>query len=50
MSFSWYILFEGCGGPERTENLGGGNWFYCILLPAVVRSSEDGGATRVVTI
>ena len=49
MSFSWYIPFEGCGGPVRTE-IWGGDWFYCVLLPAVARSLADGGATRVVTI
>ena len=48
MSFSRYIPFEGCGGPERTESLWG-QLVYCLLLPAVVRSVADGGATRVVT-
>ena len=34
MSFSWYIPFEGCGGPERTKNLGGATGFtvYYYLL------------------
>ena len=49
MSFSWYIPFEGCGGPVRTK-IWGGDWFYYVLLPAAARSSADGGATRVVTI
>ena len=49
MSFSRYIPFEGCGGPERTKSLWGAAGFYCLLLPAVVRSVADGGATRVVT-
>ena len=42
MSFSRYIPFEGCGGPERTESLWGGWLVYCLLLPAVVRSLADG--------
>ena len=49
MSFSRYIPFEGCDGPERTESLWRG-LVYCALLPAVVRSLADEGATRVVTI
>ena len=48
MSFSRYIPFEGCGGPERTKSLWG-VLVYCALLPAVARSAADGGATRVVT-
>ena len=48
MSFSRYIPFEGCGGPERTKSL----WealVYCAPLPAAARSVADRGATRVVT-
>ena len=51
MSFSRYIPFGGCGGPERIESLWGVVGSYCcLLLPAVARSAADRGATSMVTI